>query len=107
MHNNTDEDKIAYLIVSEPGGVDGRDSADKGGHIHTATFDKTTAEALHKKLGPGWYRIDTKIVVGVAKSRETAIKKLSALDRLLILGEKITTTRRAVRERDHSEGNRG
>ena len=73
-------DRIAYLIVTQPGGVDGLDASDKGGVIVDASFDKA---AMEKRKGvDSRYRIDTKVVGD--SDRRAALAKLSKLDRLLL-----------------------
>jgi hypothetical protein len=73
-------DRIAYLIVTQPGGVDGLDANDKGGVVVDASFDKA---AMEKRKGvDSRYRIDTKVVGD--SDRRAALAKLSKLDRLLL-----------------------
>lgn len=96
-------DRIVYLVVTEPGGEDGRDVSAKGGEVVLATFDK--AEAVTKIGRDSRYRLETK-VVDVADARTKLLRKLSALDRLVL-----ATAPSAVRQSDFgndlSEGNRG
>ena len=72
-------DKIVYLIVTNGGGMDGMDRADKGGKIMFATYNKAVAE---KKVGP-WSHIEPK-VVDTLNTAEKALKKLDPLDILSI-----------------------
>lgn len=37
-------DMIVYTVITEPGGVDGKDPTDKGGLMVRATFDKEQAQ---------------------------------------------------------------
>lgn len=96
------DDKIVYLVVTQPGGIDGRDHTAKGGDVALATFDK--AEALAKIGNGSWYRLETKVVDVVAARREV-LNRLSPLDRLLL------KTPEALGSlgigRDLFEGNRG
>jgi hypothetical protein len=73
-------DRIAYLLVSQPGGVDGLDASDKGGVVVDASFDKA---AIEKRKGvDSRYRIEAKVVSDT--DRLAALAKLSKLDRLIL-----------------------
>lgn len=73
-------DKIVYKLVTRPGGVDGMGYTDKGGDVRAAFFDKAQAE---KHPGKPWCDI-VPIVVDVEKARKAALKKLNALDKLVL-----------------------
>lgn len=73
-------DRIVYLVVTQSGGVDGRDHTDKGGHIMHATFDSREAAALTRQ---GWDTVK-KEVVEMTRARHTALAKLNPLDKLIL-----------------------
>jgi hypothetical protein len=73
-------DQIVYLVLSNPGGIDGRDTSDKGGTIKFASFVKLEAENNTDK----WSTVTPKIV-NVETQRAETLKKVNPLD-LLILG---------------------
>jgi hypothetical protein len=79
LDTNSNGDIIVYLVVTDPGGVDGRDHADKGGVIKFATTVKD--EALGKK--DSWSTIKTQ-VVNLKDAQAEARKKLNGLDRLVL-----------------------
>jgi hypothetical protein len=72
-------DKILYTLVTNSGGVDGRDHMDKGGVIVLATFNEHEAR---EKLN-GWCRIE-KTVIDVGEQRAAAMAKLSKIDQLVL-----------------------
>ncbi len=72
-------DRIVYLLVTNPGGIDGMDASDKGGRIVDASFEKSDIESALN----GWYRLQTCVVDEDASKRE-ALKKLSPVDRLVL-----------------------
>lgn len=76
------QDRIIYLVKTEPGGCDGMDHTDKGGQLMLATFDRAEAEKFIGK--DSRYRLEP-TVVDVDKAHRTAIAKLDKLD-CLILG---------------------
>lgn len=96
------DDRIVYLVVTEPGGVDGRDASAKGGQILLATFNKAEAEARKD----GWSRIETK-AIDMIDAREKLLRKLSPLDLLVLSLAPVVETEPAPRQWDHLEGNRG
>ena len=73
-------DRIVYVLVSTGGGVDGIDSTDKGGQDLEAFFDIDSAQKSPKFH---YARID-KRVVEVEDARREAIKKLNAVDQLVL-----------------------
>lgn len=75
-------DRIVYMVISNGGGIDGRDHTDKGGKVMLATFDKADAEGyiLNKN---SWYRVES-IVVDMEKAKREALKKLTKLDKLIL-----------------------
>jgi len=91
------EDRIVYLVVTEPGGEDGRDPSAKGGDVLLATFDK--AQAVTKIGRDSRYRLETK-VVDIVEARTKLLRKLSPLDRLL-LATAPSAVRQSAFEGDH------
>lgn len=73
-------DRIVYLVVTQPGGVDGRDHSDKGGHIMHATFDSREAGQLTRQ----GHDTVKKEVVNTVQARRVALAKLSPLDKLIL-----------------------
>lgn len=74
------QDRIAYLLIAEPGGVDGMDHTDKGGTVVAASFSK---DRIEKRKGlDSRYRIESR-VVGQDDLRRAAAK-LDKLDKLLL-----------------------
>lgn len=75
-------DKIIYLVVSEPGGIDGRDFTDKGGRIKFASFDRSSAEA---KLD-AWHKLKLKAVSEeeLDKIKNLAFEKLDKVEQLVL-----------------------
>lgn len=96
------DDRIVYLVITEPGGVDGRDHTAKGGEIVFATFDK--GQAMSRK--DGWTRVESR-VIDVVEARKQLLRKLSALDRLLLAAVPESSSAPAGIGRDLLEGNRG
>lgn len=77
-------DRIVYLVVSEPGGVDGLDQTDKGGTVLLATYQKEAAlsckgQDCRKRLEP--------TVVNVEEVRAEVMRKLTAIERLVVFPE--------------------
>mgnify|MGYP003582407657 CR=1 FL=1 len=73
-------DRIAYLLITQPGGVDGLDRDDKGGVIVAASFSK---ERIERRKGLDCrYRIEPRVVNEDDKRK--ALAKLDKLDRLLL-----------------------
>lgn len=70
-------DKIVYLIVSKGGGIDGMDHKDKGGKIVYASYEKNQGE-----LNPWTERRAD--VVDVVEQRRKSLRKLDALDKLVL-----------------------
>lgn len=73
-------DQIVYLCGTKAGGIDGRDSTDKGGVIVFATFDKDQAMS-YKQTGN--YTMEP-IVVDIESTVTDALKKLSATEKLAL-----------------------
>lgn len=69
-------DRIAYVLITEPGGIDGRDHMDKGGKIMHATWEEP------KKKAP-WCRLE-KQVIEVEAAKKSALAKLDPIDRLVL-----------------------
>jgi len=90
------EDRIVYLVVTEPGGVDGRDASASGGVIF-ATFDKGEATSIVGRDSRN--RLETK-VVDIVEARTKLLRKLSPLDRLL-LATAPSAVRQSAFEGDH------
>jgi hypothetical protein len=83
-------DRIVYQVVSEPGGVDGRDHNDKGGTVIYATFEKDAA--TRRKGNDSRLRIEP-IVVDVEAVMKAAMAKLSLVDRLVLFPPEKKVTR--------------
>ena len=73
-------DKIVYTLLTQGGGIDGRDHADKGGKVTAAFFDRDSAEKYGNRP---WCDI-VPIVVDEAKARREAMGKLNAVDKLIL-----------------------
>jgi hypothetical protein len=67
-------DRIVYCVVTKPGGVDGRDSQDKGGFVKYASYVKSDAE---KKVD-SWSSVEARVF----DPDEIAKKALGKLDAL-------------------------
>jgi len=78
-------DRIAYLLVTAPGGADGLDPNDKGGQIISASFDLTQIEQIARKNGNDPRVILEKRIVEDADVR-AALKLLDPLEKLLVAG---------------------
>lgn len=74
-------DRIIYVLVTQGGGVDGRDHTDKGGHEVFASFSKQ--DCLKHKQYP-WCKIDARII-DMQEAYNKAIQKLNAVDRCVIV----------------------
>ena len=75
------QDRIIYLVKTEPGGCDGMDHTDKGGQLVSATFDRAEAEKFIGK--DSRYHLEP-TVVDMEKAHKGAIAKLNLLDRLIL-----------------------
>lgn len=73
-------DQIVYLCGTKAGGIDGRDLTDKGGVVVFATFDKDQAISYSQN---GNYSMEP-TVVEVESAITNALKKLSAIDKLVL-----------------------
>lgn len=73
-------DRIVYTLVTQGGGVDGRDSTDKGGKVTGAYFDRLQAERDGNKP---WCDV-VAIVIDDAKTKREALAKLSPVDKLIL-----------------------
>ena len=69
-------DQIVYTLVSNGGGVDGKDHTDKGGKIIAASLCKNVDE---KRLA---YNTLQKLVVNLDEVRAKALEKLDPIERL-------------------------
>ena len=78
-------DRIVYLVVSEPGGVDGLDHNDKGGKVLLATFQKPAA--LSCKGQDSRKRIEP-TVINVEEVRAEVMRKLTPIEHLVLFPEK-------------------
>lgn len=72
-------DMIVYTVVTEPGGVDGKDPTDKGGVMVRATFDKEQAQQhvgndSRMKVMP--IVIDTEVVLTDMLSKLNMVERL-------------------------------
>lgn len=76
----TTTDRIVYVLVTEPGGVDGRDFEDKGGDVRAASYDKGVLE--HYPNRP-WCRLEAR-VVNIEDARRSALHKLDPIDKLVL-----------------------
>lgn len=77
MENN---DKIVYSVITQGGGIDGRDPSDKP-RVKLCSFDKEFAES---KITV-WDQKELKTeVVDIKKAKVAALKKLSPLDKLVL-----------------------
>lgn len=74
------QETILYTLVTEPGGVDGRDPGDKGGTVVKASYDK--AEITGRKGFDSRYRVETQIVD--EKDLRAALTKLTPVERYMI-----------------------
>ncbi len=74
------KDQIVYLLITEPGSVDGMDHNDLGGTIVAASYDKND---ITKKRGlDSRYRIEPRIVSD--KDVNAVLGKLDPLEMLLL-----------------------
>ena len=73
-------DKIVYTLVSNPGGVDGRDHLHKGGTIMMAAYDRAT---LEKSKAKPWCKIVAQVIDTEAR-KKSALYKLDPIDRLIL-----------------------
>ena len=78
-------DRIVYLVISEPGGVDGMDHNDKGGKVLLATFQKSAA--LSCKGQDSRKRIEP-TVINVEEVRAEVMRKLTPIETLVMFPEK-------------------
>lgn len=69
-------DKIVYLLVTIPGGIDGKDFTDQGGKICLASFENN----FH--CNP-WYKLEKK-VVDFTQLRNEILRKLNPLEKLAL-----------------------
>jgi hypothetical protein len=77
-----------YLVVTNSGGVDGRDSSDMGGKVMWAGWDRARmprqyAKDIEGHAGEGWYRLEMRIV-DAPTARAAALQRLTHEDRLLL-----------------------
>ena len=77
---NADGDVILYVVVTQPGGVDGRDHTAKGGTVKFASPSKAEAEK-HKD---NWSTVETR-VINFKNAVNHARQKLDPID-LIVLG---------------------
>ncbi len=73
-------DKIVYVLITQPGGVDGRDHTDNGGTMMMASYDKSQ---LEKSKALPWCKIES-MVVDVERAKKKALFKLNPIDRLML-----------------------
>lgn len=73
-------DKIVYLLITEPGGIDGKDCLDKGGQVRAAAYDRQT---LERHPGKPWCHIEPR-VIDVEQRKRHALAKLDPLDKLVL-----------------------
>jgi hypothetical protein len=78
-HRHVDEDMIVYVTVANPGGVDGRDAADKGGQIRFASFERSAAESRRN----GWVTLD-KVVVNPREVAARTLARFNPVVRLIV-----------------------
>lgn len=76
-------DRIMYLVISEPGGVDGLDNTDKGGAVVGAHFSKVDAE--RQKGNDSRLRL-TPTVIDDEVVRAQAMAKLTLVERRVLFG---------------------
>lgn len=76
-------DRIIYLVISEPGGVDGLDNTDKGGTVVGAHFSKVVAEG--QKGNDSRLRV-TATVVDDEVVKAQAMAKLTLVERRVLFG---------------------
>lgn len=72
-------DRIAYCVVTNPGGIDGMDRNDKGGVVKFASFNRKEAE---RKVD-GWSHLEPRVITPEAIKNQ-ALEKLDALERLVL-----------------------
>lgn len=79
-------DSIVYLVVSNGGGIDGRDHTDKGGKVLYASHYKESAE---KKV-TGWSHFEARVVDHTEICKKV-VHKLDSLERMSmrIMGNKV------------------
>ena len=75
-------DRIAYILKTAPGGIDGLDPTDKGGVITAASFDLTQIE--RKQGSDKGFEIEKRIVEDSDVVRALAL--LNPLEKLLVAG---------------------
>lgn len=71
---------IVYTLISQGGGIDGRDHTDKGGEVVGAYFDET--QAVNAKNAP-WCKMVPQ-AIDIEQAKLVALGKLNALDRLAL-----------------------
>jgi hypothetical protein len=79
MKVNDDGDVIVYVVVTNPGGVDGRDPTDKGGVVRFASELKAEAEKKKNE----WSKVEPR-VINFDEAQAKALAKLDPLDRLVM-----------------------
>lgn len=94
-------DKIVYLVVTEPGGVDGRDPSAKGG-VKYASFEKADAE----KHLDAWSKLKVDVIEDVEDKTAKLIKEFTPVARLL-LGYNLTPIDKVLRIRPVGDSSRG
>jgi len=72
-------DKIVYVKVSKAGGIDGRDTSDKGGTVLAASYIESYLQA------DAWSYIEGR-VVDIETTKKIAKIKLTPIERLALLG---------------------
>jgi hypothetical protein len=73
-------DKIIYKVVTNGGGIDGRDSSDKGGTVKFASLDRAEAE---KKVD-AWSTLKVDVIENFEEEAKKALANLDPVERLLI-----------------------
>lgn len=72
-------DQVVYVVISNPGGVDGKDHTDKGGKVTYASFYKSDADGKANAYGTVKAR-----AVNMESARAKALAKLNPIDRLAL-----------------------
>jgi hypothetical protein len=73
-------DKIIYKVVTNGGGIDGRDSSDKGGTVKFASLVREEAE---KKVD-AWSTLKVDVIQNFEEEAKKALTLLDPVERLLI-----------------------